>query len=290
MSYLCFDVGGTFVKYGLFDDDAKFLMKSKYPTHADNPELFFADMAAIANAEAEVEAVGISFPGFVDPDTGIAARAGALGAMDGMNLIAEFKAHLQRELPVVIDNDAKCAALAEMLNGGAVGVKDFAVLTLGTGVGCGIVLNGQVLHGHHFRAGEFGMSITDFSKNGFATLHDLAATSALVKAYANSKHVPVRDVSGEKLMADLASSDTVAVLEQWAQYVAVAVFNLVATIDPELVLIGGGISKNPEVLRYIQSALAKNPFWTDYRTTVALCQHDNDAGLIGALALIQQRQ
>ncbi|WP_461225293.1 ROK family protein [Lacticaseibacillus suihuaensis] len=289
MSYLCFDVGGTFVKYATFDADANFLSKGKYPTRCEDPEQFFADMAAIANADPAITAIGISFPGFIDVTTGVAVRAGALGQLDGYNLIEHFAAHLDRQLPIHVENDAKCAALAEGLNGNAVGLTDYAVLTLGTGVGCGLVINGNLVHGKHFRAGEYGMSVTDFTTRGFATLHDMASTSSLVRAFAKSKGVAYEATSGEALMADLANPTTRQVVEDWADHVAVAIYNLVATTDPERILIGGGISKNPLILPFIEAALEKNPFWVkDYRTPVVLCKHDNDAGLLGALAVAKQ--
>ncbi|WP_225046595.1 ROK family protein [Lacticaseibacillus kribbianus] len=289
MSYLCYDVGGTFVKYATFDAQNHFLTKGKYPTHSDDPEQFFADMADIANQNPDVEAIGISFPGFIDVTTGVAVRAGALGQLDGYNLIDHFKAHLTHKVPVAVENDAKCAALAEGLNGNAQGLDDYAVLTLGTGVGCGLVVNGKLVHGKHFRAGEYGMSVTDFTTRGFATLHDMASTSALVRAYAKLKGIAYEDASGEQLMGELADPAVNQVVEDWADHVAVAIYNLVATTDPERILIGGGISKNPKILPFIEAALEKNPFWVkDYRTPVVLCKHDNDAGLLGALAVAQQ--
>ncbi|MFD1432192.1 ROK family protein [Lacticaseibacillus yichunensis] len=289
MNYLCFDVGGTFVKYAVLTDHAAFIEKGKYPTHSEVPDQFFADMATVAKRFPDIAGVGISFPGFVDPATGVAKRAGALGQLDGFDLVAHFKQALGNEaLPVAIDNDAKCAALAELLNGNAMDVRNFAVLTLGTGVGCGIVLDGKVLHGGHFRAGEFGMSITDFQAQGYATLHDMAATSSLVRAFAKAKGLPFEQASGEMIMADLQDPVTNKVVRTWAQHVAVAIFNLVATIDPERILIGGGISKNPKILPFIEAALNENPFWGEFHTDLALCKHDNDAGLLGALYIALQ--
>lgn len=291
MNYLCYDVGGTFVKYAVLQQDGTFVSKGKYPTREKTADLFFGDLAKVAEqAPADIAGIGISFPGFVNPHTGVVSRAGALGDLNGVNLIKETQARLNLALPVAVDNDAKCAALAELLNGNATDVKDFAVLTLGTGVGCGIVQNGRVLHGGHFRAGEFGMGITDFSKRGYATLHDLAATSSLVRDYARAKHVAKKKVTGEAIMANLSDPTTERVVRDWANYVAIAIFNLVTTLDPERVLIGGGISKNPKILPYIKDALEKIPSWDDYRTDVALCKHDNDAGLLGALYIAEQKQ
>ncbi|MFC6316107.1 ROK family protein [Lapidilactobacillus achengensis] len=288
MKYLCFDVGGTFVKYAVFDEQANFLEKNKYPTDCSEPERFFAKMAGIVAQYSDLSAIGLSFPGFINTVTGVAVRAGALYQLDGQNIIAGLRAQLKSEIPIVVENDAKCAALAEKLNGNAQDVHDFAVITLGTGVGSGIVINNQVLHGAGYRAGEFGMMITDYTAHGFATLHDLASTSALVKRYAAAKRLEAKEVTGEQIMADLCDPETKQVVEAWAQYVAIAIFNMVVTNSPQRILIGGGISQNPRVLPFILAALTKIRFWEDYHVEVTTCAHHNDSGLLGALYLAKQ--
>ncbi|MFD1410304.1 ROK family protein [Lapidilactobacillus gannanensis] len=285
MKFLCFDVGGTFVKYALFNEQADFLAKDKYPTDSSTPDKFFTQMAQIASQYDDLTAIGISFPGFINTETGVAVRAGALGQLDGQNIVAALQAKLNHPVPIAIENDAKCAALAEKLNGNAQDVHDFAVITLGTGVGGGIVINDEVLHGEGFRADEFGMMVTDYTSRGVATLHDLASTSALVKSYATAKKLPVDQVSGEQIMADLANPETKAIVENWAVHVAIAIFNLVVTNAPQRILIGGGISQNPLVMPFIKAALKKMPSWSDFHADVVVCAHHNDSGLIGALAL-----
>ncbi|WP_125767586.1 ROK family protein [Lapidilactobacillus wuchangensis] len=285
MKFLCFDVGGTFVKYAVFNEQAEFLVKDKYPTDSSTPAKFFTQMAAIANQYNDLTAIGISFPGFIDTDSGVAVRAGALGQLDGQNIVQSLSAKLDRQVPVAIENDAKCAALAEKLNGNAQDVHDFAVITLGTGVGGGIVINNQVLHGAGFRAGEFGMMVTDYTAKGVATLHDLASTRALVTRYAEAKQLSPDEVSGEQIMANLADPTTKSVVEKWAEHVAIAIYNLVVTNAPQRVLIGGGISQNPLVMPFIQEALQKMPSWSDFQAEVGTCAHHNDSGLIGALSL-----
>lgn len=288
MKYLCFDVGGTFVKYAVFNENSEFLLKNKYPTDSTTPDKFFEQMAIVANQYDNLEAIGISFPGFINIKTGVAVRAGALGELDGQNIVAELQTRLTNPVPIAIENDAKCAALAEKLNGNAQDVHDFAVITLGTGVGGGIVINNKILHGIGFRAGEFGMMITDYSSKGMATLHDLASTSALVTHYAEVKNLPVSQVSGEQIMADLADPQTNQVVEKWAQHVAIAIFNLVATNAPQRILIGGGISQNPLIMPFIKKGLQKIPFWHDYQVEIGTCAHYNDSGLIGAMYLVTQ--
>ena len=288
--YLCYDVGGTFVKYAIYAEDATVITKGKFKTRVVDANQFFSDLAKIANEQSDLDAIGISFPGFINPNTGEATRAGALYQLDGLNLVDELKTHLNNvALPVVIENDANCAALAEKLNGNAQDVHDFAVVTLGTGVGGGIVINDHVLHGYQYRAGEFGMMLTDYSEHGEATLHDLASTSALVKLYAQTKRLPVESVSGEQIMAEVdTDSQTRTLVDQWANYVAIAIFNLSVTNAPERILIGGGISQNDKLLPIINAALNRIRFWSDFKCDLKTCAHHNDSGLLGALYLAQQ--
>lgn len=289
MRYLCFDIGGTFVKYGIFNENGKFLVKDKYPTNLETPDNFFTRMASIANQYHKLTAIGISFPGFINIETGVAIRAGALGKLDGKNIIAELQTRLSDSVPIIIENDANCAALAEKFIGNAQDVDNFAVITLGTGVGGGIVINNTVLHGSHFRAGEFGMMITDYSRSGYATLHDLAATSSLLKQVAQIKNVDIQTLTGEQIMSAYDEDQQIQLaVNKWAEFVAIAIFNLVATNDLERILIGGGISQNQKLLPIIKKALEKNPFWNDYRTDINTCRYFNDSGLLGALYIAQK--
>ncbi|MFD1466518.1 ROK family protein [Lapidilactobacillus mulanensis] len=289
MSYLCYDVGGTFIKYAVFDELGNFLKKAKYPTNALDPTAFFKQMAMIANDEPDVQAIGISFPGFINTETGEAYRAGALGQLDGLNLIDQFKQQLKRDIPVAIENDANCAALAEKLSGNAQDVHDFAVITIGTGIGGGIVMNDKVLHGKQFRAGEFGMMITDYTAHHVATLHDLAATSSLITRYTETKMLDPDQVTGEQIMAEFGEDEqTTTIVNAWADYVAIAIFNLSVTNAPQRILLGGGISQNPKLLAIVKAALKRIPAWTDFECEVVICQYHNDSGLIGALYLAKQ--
>lgn len=288
MEYLCYDVGGTFVKYAVFDEKATVITRGKFKTQILNAKDFFADLAAIANKRTNLTAIGISFPGFINTKTGEAYRAGALYQLDGLNLVAELESQLINPVPVVIENDANCAALAEKLNGNAQDVHDFAVITFGTGVGGGIVVNNQVLHGYQYRAGEFGMMLTDYSTRGEATLHDLASTSALVKSYAEAKNVSVETVTGEQVMSELDTDAlTQKVVSKWSNYVAIAIFNLSVTNAPQRILIGGGISQNDKLLPVIKAALNRIRFWSDFACDIQVCSHHNDSGLLGALYLAQ---
>lgn len=289
MSWLSFDVGGTFIKYGYFAETGELLDKGKVPTpyEADH---FFTQLAAIVekyDESANLNGVGISFPGFIDGRQGIAIMAGALTALHGWNIKKALAEKLPRSLPIALANDANCAALAELYQGNGQGCQDLVLVTLGTGIGCGLIFGGQIREGHRFRAGESGMMLIDSSHAGFKTAHELASTRALVTNYGALRGTSPQKVTGEMVFED-DTPDVQDLLTDWSQKVATVLFNLVVTLDPEKILVGGGVSLNPKLLPLLHQALHRIPSWPDFQVPVETCQFYNDAGLIGAYHLIKK--
>lgn len=290
MTYVCFDIGGTFIKYGAFDRYGTVIEKGKVKTEQATKSAFFSSLARIIaqfEKNFSIEGIGISFPGFVDPVSGEAILAGALTSLHGTNVKRELLAVLDYSYPIYIENDANCAALAEKFNGAAQNNQNFVLITLGTGVGGAIYVNNEILHGQSFRAGELGMMITDFGNSGYKTLHDLASTRALVARYQEIHSI--ENVTGEMIFAD-NHEKTLDMIQDWADQVAIGIFNVVVSLNPEKVLIGGGISQNSRLMPYIECGLGKIPYWQDFKVPVTTCFHHNDAGLIGALYLITRTE
>ncbi|WP_313509162.1 ROK family protein [Enterococcus sp.] len=290
---LCFDVGGTYIKFGVFAQDNTWLSQGKIATPHESKEVFFdALLAKIVEIEqtATIEGIGLSFPGFIDPEQGVAIMAGALAPIHGCNIIKELQERLKGDYPIWIENDARCAALAELSSGHATDVQDFVLITLGTGVGGALVHQRKLIRGSGFRAGEFGMMVTDFQASSFATLHDLASTRGLIDAFRQAKSIPInKEILGETIMEQWDKDpETQQIVRQWARYVAIAIYNLAVTMNPEKILIGGGISQNPVLLPIVRQALKDNPHWLDFQVPLETCRYYNDAGLLGALSLIEQ--
>ncbi|MHC5248656.1 ROK family protein [Enterococcus sp. LJL90] len=292
MNYLCFDVGGTFVKYAVLTDEGQFLTKGKMPTNHEE-KIFFtslADCYFTAKNNFQIEGIGLSFPGFINPESGEALLAGALANLHGANIIELLAKEINHEVPIKIENDANCAALAELAKGNAQDVADFLLITLGTGIGGAIVENREIIHGAGFRAGEFGMMITNFSDSGYQTLHDFASTRALVDQYRQFYQISAeQEISGEEIFADERLT-TKEILRNWSRYVAIAIFNTVTTLNPQKVLLGGGVSQNPQLVPLVEAALQENPHWPDFSVVVEKCFYSNDAGLLGALYLISKER
>ncbi|MFZ2769444.1 MAG: ROK family protein, partial [Lactococcus raffinolactis] len=157
--YVGFDIGGTSVKYGLVNEAGEILEKGSFVTTPDDGELMIANMAKQVKTYQEKQdilSVGVSVPGIVRKD-GYMVTAGAITAFFDINLKEVCEAAFQ--LPVVVQNDANCAAIAEQWIGNAQGVSDYIVIALGTAVGCGIIINDAVYQGAHGAAGEIGWTM-----------------------------------------------------------------------------------------------------------------------------------
>jgi beta-glucoside kinase len=290
MAVISFDVGGTFVKYGLIER-SNIVQKGKFKTDRHDKESFLSSLTAkIVDLSllASIKGIGISFPGFIDSVNGVPILAGAITSINGVDIVNELKKRLTIDCPIYIENDANCAALAEKYNGAAIDINDFILLTLGTGVGGAIYYQNQTIKGHSYRAGELGMMLTDYGRFPNKTLHELASTSALISLYKGKYGLPPEaEIAGEEIFSLATDHKVKEIIREWCKYVAVAIFNSVVIFNPEKVLIGGGISQNPALYSYIKEALNTIPYWQDFMVPVQICKHYNDSGLWGAYILVE---
>lgn len=275
---LSFDVGGTNIKYGIIDSGI-IIKRGLIETNIKSKEDLIETIKKVLLEfkEEYIELITFSFPGFVS-DEGQLIKAGALVELDGL----KFKEFVESKLPyqVFIENDAKCAAIAEHYSGNAVGKKNIVVMTIGTGIGGGIILNNQLLKGSAYTAGEFGSMMIDNKSKAYPRLHDNASTSSLLKQYNETFNVNIKNA---KTIFDNYKDEQVReILDQWIKNIALSIFNLTCTLNPEIFLLGGGISANPLFIEMVKNELKKNPYWEDYKCEVDSCYYLNDAGMIGA--------
>lgn len=282
--YIAIDIGGTKVKYSVILEDFSILEKSSYKTNCNDYEVFIIDLINVINFyknKYEISGIGISLPGFVDTSTGFTQRAGAIAILDGKNLKIIIENTVN--IPVSIENDANCVALAEKLNGNAKNCKDFICYTIGTGIGGGIFINNKIIHGKKFMAGEFGfMKINDNIKD---TLHNNSSTSSLISKYKELKNIPQNESIEGDTIFEVAQKDILVkeLLEKWYKNIASSIFNLGVTLNPEKILIGGGVSQREELIINIQKELNKFEFWSEFEIIIEPCLHRNDAGMIGSI-------
>ena len=258
MKVMVFDVGGTEIKYSVMDEGLNRTDAGSVPTPQDTQEHFLDTLYALyAPHRDEVSGIAMALPGFVDTHTGFVSNGGALLYNTGTQV-----GQLVRErcgCPVTLENDGKAAALAELQAGALQGCCNAAVFIIGTGVGGGIIANGQLVRGIHFTAGEYSFVNTnaDEWENSGKTMACQCSTTNLLQWYRARRGLPAAAPMNGRQFFDAANAgepEALEVLERFCKAVAVQIYNLTVLLDVEKVAIGGGISKQPLLLESLRSA------------------------------------
>lgn len=289
MNILVLDVGGSAIKWAVMDDEASIIEKGDVKTPLDSFENFLKAIVKLYENKKDVEGIAISLPGNIDVSTGQVYAPGALSFNANRNIADEI--HKVIKLPVSVENDGKCAALAEVWKGKLKDHKDGIVLIIGTGIGGGVVIDRRVLKGKHFFAGEFSYLFTDANNPNFGSAFALTGSaSALCNNYAALKNIDSKEVNGKLVFEKVKENEAEAleVLDRMTKALAVQIYNLQCSFDPELILIGGGVSKQEILLEKIKEKLEEiyagiPPFFTIPHAVVDTCEYFNDSNLIGAL-------
>lgn len=288
-TYIVFDIGGTYIKYAVMDEKAKKLDSGKIPTPKEGLALFLQNVSEIVkqfSQEYDLQGIALSSPGAVDVKTGFIGGASAIPYIHGVYMTDLIKE--RTGLPVSIENDANCAALAEGWLGAAKETDYYICIVIGTGIGGCIVMNQAIIRGAALHGGEFGyMVIGDPLINPLqSTWSQVASTNALVREVEKKKSHVAGSMDGEEVFRLAEEGDAIAneCLVDFYKKLAVGIYNLRYTLDPQKILIGGGISKRKEVIDGINRELQRlKDNISTLDISVEACQFDNDANLIGAL-------
>ena len=288
MRVLAIDIGGTFMKYACMDENLQFLSRGKIETPLDGREQLIEAIGQLYDGMTDLDGIAISMPGIIDAENGICRMGGALRYNDGFRM----RERLYERCPVKIcmENDAKCAALAEATAGSLRDVEDGFVLIFGTMIGGGYIKNHRLHRGKHFSAGEVSYIVTD--RDGMANEDTVwgnrCGTPHLCGMYAEKKGLSRKQVDGIRFFEAVNQGETDAVecLRQFTKEVAVQIFNLQTILDVERFAIGGGISAQPvfiESIRQQLQELYQHCVYAVSQAEVVVCTFRNDANLIGAL-------
>ena len=288
MKKLVFDVGGSAIKYAIMDNDAHIYERGKELTPKDSLDSFLNVLKSVYEKyQDEVDGIAMSVPGTIDSSKGQIFAPGALTYNENVNLAD--KIHEFTDVPVTLENDGKSAALAELWKGHLQGCQAGAVIVVGSGLSGGIIQDGHLLKGQHLFAGEFSYVLfgeeNEFLNNVWAMQ---GSTTALLMQTAKSKNIDFTDIDGIKVFEWIHQGDQQAILalQSVAKSLAKGIYNLQCILDPEKILIGGGISQQPLLLEKIQEELnhiySQIPF-TIPHAQVETCRFYNDSNLIGAL-------
>lgn len=310
MSKYCFgiDVGGTSVKCGLFQTDGTLADKWEIPTRTENQgENILPDVAeAIRNKmqergidKADVAGVGIGIPGPINTK---GEAACAVNLYWGFKPVAKELSELTG-LPAKAGNDANVAALGEAWKGAAAGAQNVVMATLGTGVGGGIIVDGKIVAGHHGAGGEIGHANIDHSETekcncgNSGCLEQYTSATGIVRVArqileSSSETSTLRGI--EKLTAKdvldaFKDGDVLAgkIMEQVGDKLGGALAFIAAVVDPEAIVIGGGVSKAGQpLIDCIQKYYRQYAFSLCKDTPMVIASLGNDAGIYGAAKMV----
>lgn len=305
----CFgvDIGGTTVKIGLFKTDGELIDKWEIKTRTENKgESILQDVAE--SLKHKMEEKGIEASRMSGIGIGIPAPVSADGVVQNtVNLGWGYK-EVCREMEeltgmkVAVGNDANVAALGEMWLGAGKGQENLIMVTLGTGVGGGVIVNGRPLVGAHGAGGEIGHLCVNYEE----TDHCGCGNQGCLEQYSSA--TGITRLANKRLQADDAASllrgqevsakavfdalkdgDKVAeeIVEEFGSYLGHAMANLAAVTDPAVIVIGGGVSKAGEILLdYVEKYFKEKAFFANQETEFVLAVLGNDAGICGAAKLI----
>ena len=313
MGKYCFgvDLGGTTVKIGLFDTEGTVLDKWEIPTRKEDsgskilPDIAQAVLGKIAErqiAKEDVTGVGIGVPGPVD-DNGVVHMAVNLGW--GIINVNEVLGGLL-QLPVRAGNDANVAALGEMWQGGGKGCSDMVLATLGTGVGGGIIVNGKMVTGATGAGGEIGhIHIKDDEPDacgcgGHGCLEQYASATGIARLANRKLAATTQDsvlraakergaVSAKTVFDAVKNGDALAceIAEEFGDYLGKGLAAIACVVNPEVIVLGGGVSKAGEILcEYVAKYYKKYVFHGCSNAQFKLATLGNDAGIYGAAKLV----
>lgn len=314
MYYVGIDLGGTNIAAGLVDENGKILSSISVPTNAERDyKEIVKDMADVSKqviekagvGMSEVKGVGIGCPGSIDNANGICVYSNNL-KMDNAEISKEFKKHL--DLPVNLENDANAAALGEYkINGN--GASSFIFVTLGTGVGGGIVIDGKIYRGFNGAGGEIGHSVivsdgeyctcgrngcweayasvtalirqtkAAMEKNPDSMMHEIAAEEGKVSGMTAFVAAKKGDKAGQ------------TVVNKYFEYVGEGITNMVNIFQPDKVVIGGSISKEGDyLLKPVREFVDSHEYNKKMKKTqIEIATLFGDAGIIGAAMSAEEK-
>ena len=301
------DIGGTTVKMGLFEEDGKILDKWEIVT--DTSEEGKAVLPNIASSiAAKISEHGLDKRDVLGIGAGVPAPVNSEGIVNGSaNLGWKYK-EVKRELEELtglsayIGNDANVAALGEMWKGGGEGEKNMIMVTLGTGVGGGVIIDGKMLVGANGAGGEIGHICVNYSEKdqcgcgNRGCLEQYASATGIVRLAKQKLGQEMRstvlnkeDVTAKDVFDAVKAGDEVAqeIAVEFGRYLGYGLANLAAVVDPAVFVIGGGVSKAGEVLLpYIEKPFMERAFFANKNVRFVLAQLGNDAGICGAAKMV----
>jgi len=283
MAILAFDIGGSSVKHGVWDDE-KLVDKGSFKTPKTWEEMK-EKLKKIKEKTAHhfaLEGVAFSAPGAVNQKAKQIEGISAVSYLHFFPIYDELEALFG--LPVAMENDANSAALAEVWKGSARENDTVLFVVIGTGIGGAVIIDKKVHHGPHLFGGEFGYMLLDGDK----TFSDLGTAVRMARRYADRKGISQDEIDGKQVFELAADGDPLAKeeVDKFYFYLTKGLYNLAYAFDPEKIIIGGGVSSMNGLIERLNSEfedLLKRINYKTFRPELEVCTFRNDANLIGAV-------
>ena len=301
------DVGGTSVKLGLFETEGKLLDKWEIPTRKENHgEQILPDVAASILGKLEekkiqreaVAGVGMGIPAPVDSE-GVVQQTANVGW--GYKEVTRELSELLDGMRVEAGNDANVAAMGEMWLGAGRGEKNLVMVTLGTGVGGGVIVDGRMIVGHHGAGGEIGHICVNREEEDacgcglhgcleqYASATGIAKLARKALSGEHEETVLHGEPSAKDVFDAVKAGDALAtrIADEFGRYLGGALASIAVVADPAVFVIGGGVSKaGPVLIPFVEKAFREKAFFANKDTKIVLAELGNDAGICGAARLI----
>lgn len=301
------DVGGTSVKLGLFETEGKLLDKWEIPTRKENHgEQILPDVAASILGKLEekkiqreaVAGVGMGIPAPVDSE-GVVQQTANVGW--GYKEVTRELSKLLDGMRVEAGNDANVAAMGEMWLGAGRGEKNLVMVTLGTGVGGGVIVDGHMIVGHHGAGGEIGHICVNREEEDacgcglhgcleqYASATGIAKLARKALSREHEETVLHGEPSAKDVFDAVKAGDALAtrIADEFGRYLGGALASIAVVADPAVFVIGGGVSKaGPVLIPFVEKAFREKAFFANKDTKIVLAELGNDAGICGAARLI----
>lgn len=307
------DLGGTNIKVGVVDEDYNIIGRASVKTNLPQPDAVIADSIATAARMAcenagitmdDVSSVGIGTPGSANRTTGIVLYANNLGFRN-----TDLRGLLRERIGIdaYVENDANAAAYGEMLAGAAKGLSDVIVITLGTGVGGGIIIGGKIYGGYNFCGAELGHTVIAYGGRHCTCGRDgcFEAYCSATALVAMTKEAMLEDNSSKLWELADSSIDNIdgktafdamrlgdatgtAVVDKYINYLGCGLVNMINIFQPQMVLLGGGVCKEGEYLtKPLEEIIRHDSYCIDDKLLpkLGIAKLGNDAGIIGAAFL-----
>ena len=301
------DIGGTSVKLGLFETEGKLLDKWEITTRKENHgEQILPDVAASILEKLEekkiqreaVAGVGMGIPAPVDSE-GVVQQTANVGW--GYKEVTRELSELLDGMRVEAGNDANVAAMGEMWLGAGRGEKNLVMVTLGTGVGGGVIVDGHMIVGHHGAGGEIGHICVNREEEDacgcglhgcleqYASATGIAKLARKALSGEHEETVLHGEPSAKDVFDAVKAGDALAtrIADEFGRYLGGALASIAVVADPAVFVIGGGVSKaGPVLIPFVEKAFREKAFFANKDTKIVLAELGNDAGICGAARLI----